>query len=101
MPTAVLVDTVALLATCLADLSTHAIIAVDLEGVELCRTGRVCLLQLFGEGSRFIWVIDVTVLGSSAFAGIPGFGNLGSLRAILQDPQVQKVNLLCVLHSGR
>lgn len=91
-PVAILVDTPELLSKCIDDLESATKIAVDLEGVDLCSTGRLCLLQLYGAGSSAVWVVDVTVLGKQAFE-VPEGGKGPSLKEILEDTGVRKVRL--------
>ncbi|TEB27995.1 hypothetical protein FA13DRAFT_825377 [Coprinellus micaceus] len=49
------------------DVQQPCTIAVDLEGVQLSRKGRVSLVQLKANHSRVIWLLDITVLGGEAF----------------------------------
>ena len=86
-----LVDTPALLAECNADISKGQDLAVDLEGVDLCREGTLCLLQVLRRDSNTIWVVDVTVLGDEAFQSVAG-GT--SLKSILESQTITKVSEL-------
>lgn len=65
-------------------------VAVDLEGVDLGRQGRVAIMQLHAKGSCTVWLIDVTVLGSSAFDTTDDKGK--SLRGLLEDSAIKKVS---------
>lgn len=91
----VLVNTIELLHDCLADISpipapTQAnYLAVDIEGVNLCRSGRICIVQLQSSLSQLVWLVDVVVLGAQAFDEVDKEGR--SLRSILQGPDIQKV----------
>ncbi len=91
----VLVNTVELLHDCLADISPIPVpiqanyLAVDIEGVNLCRRGRICIVQLQSSLSQVVWLVDVTVLGAQAFDEVDKEGR--SLRSILQRPDIQKV----------
>lgn len=93
-PTTVLVDTTASIDLCLADISPiigmqPSKIALDLEGVKLCRYGRVSIVQIFADTSNIIWLIDITTLGRAAFDHKDTHGQ--SLRDVLQNPNTQKV----------
>lgn len=89
--TFVLVDTVPLLHSCLAALENTPSLAVDLEGVALCRSGTLCLVQLKALGSDTIWLIDIVVLRATAFEEIGASGQ--SLKSILESRSVKKVLL--------
>ena len=101
----VLVNTIDLLHDCLADISpipapSHPnYLAVDIEGVNLCRRGRICVVQLQSSLSRVVWLVDVTVLGAQAFEEVDIEGR--SLRSILQRPNIQKVGSFPSLHAIR
>jgi exonuclease 3'-5' domain-containing protein 1 len=91
-----LADTLPLLATCLAEISplplpSQAIsLAVDLEGVDLCRHGRVSIMQIMSNLSAKVWLIDVTVLGRQAFDYTDPDGR--SLRGILEGEGIRKAS---------
>ncbi|KAJ7931301.1 ribonuclease H-like domain-containing protein [Mycena leptocephala] len=87
--TFVLVDTVPLLHSCLAALENTPSLAVDLEGVALCRSGTLCLMQLKALGSDTIWLIDIVVLRATAFEEIGASGQ--SLKSILESRSVKKL----------
>lgn len=92
--TITLVDTVSLLHECLADVSppelppSHSI-AIDLEGVNLCRHGKLSIMQLMAANSSTVWLVDVTTLGSKAFEEADERGV--SLRTVLEGTDIQKV----------
>jgi exonuclease 3'-5' domain-containing protein 1 len=92
-PTIVLVDTTALIDQCLSDISPtigpQPRLALDLEGVDLCRHGRVSIVQIFAETSNVIWLVDITTLGRAAFDHKDAYGQ--SLRQVFQDPLKKKV----------
>lgn len=94
-PATVLVDTSALLIKCLKDLGSASVIAVDLEGVDLCHKGCISLLQAYAKGSCTLWVIDVTVLKKSAFE-LPDGGNGMSLKEVLEAGSIRKVSSIVV-----
>ncbi|KAJ6498592.1 ribonuclease H-like domain-containing protein [Mycena vitilis] len=85
----VLVDTIPLLHSCLGALTNTTSLAVDLEGVALCRSGTLCLVQLKAQGSEIIWLIDVVVLRAAAFEEIGANGQ--SLKSILESPSIRKL----------
>jgi hypothetical protein len=90
-----LVDTLPILDECLAEISPLVApsipisLAIDIEGVDLCRYGRVAILQIMSNSSPTVWLIDVTVLGREAFDHIDTHGR--SLRAILENANIRKV----------
>jgi hypothetical protein len=45
--------------------TTH-ILSIDLEGVDLQRTGEICILQI-ATSTQFVYLFDITRLGSKAF----------------------------------
>ncbi|RXW21863.1 hypothetical protein EST38_g3989 [Candolleomyces aberdarensis] len=88
-------DTLALVEDCIQDLISHPTttlqpcIAVDLEGVDLSRHGRVCLVQMKANHSRIIWLLDVTVLGRTAFDHPSSDGT--TVRDILESASIKKM----------
>ncbi|KAF9528395.1 ribonuclease H-like domain-containing protein [Crepidotus variabilis] len=86
-----LVDTTVLLDSCLLDITSLSTtkLAVDLEGVNLCRDGTISLLQILSVASQTIWIIDVTVLGVLAFSHSNLNGD--TLKSVLEGSQVTKV----------
>ncbi|KAJ7464926.1 ribonuclease H-like domain-containing protein [Mycena galericulata] len=85
----ILVDTIPLLHLCVAALSVTTSLAVDLEGIALCRSGTLCIMQLKAEGADAIWLVDIVVLGASAFEEVGASGQ--SLKGILEDSSVKKL----------
>ena len=92
-PTIVLVDTTALIDQCLSDISPttgpQPKLALDLEGVDLCRHGRVSIVQILASTSNVIWLVDITTLGRAAFDHKNVYGQ--SLREVFQNPLTKKV----------
>lgn len=83
-----LIDTQESLLECLRDvercMSTEdAAVAVDCEGVDLCRQGKLCTLQLRCRGATQTYVIDVVVLKKDAFDVSLDSGF--SIKALLED----------------
>ncbi|KAF8888015.1 hypothetical protein BD779DRAFT_1672429 [Infundibulicybe gibba] len=96
MPTqTIIVDTLRLLYWCLEDIAPTTLapggltISVDVEGVELCRAGRVCIVQFHVSGSSYIWLLDVVALGQQAFDAIDWRGR--SVRGVLQGTAARKL----------
>ncbi|KAF7377524.1 3'-5' exonuclease domain-containing protein [Mycena sanguinolenta] len=85
----VVVDTISLLHSCLTALANSTSIAVDLEGIALCRSGRLCILQLKASDNDTIWLVDIVVLPADAFA-VTGDGG-HSLKSILESHSVKKL----------
>ncbi|KAF9051874.1 ribonuclease H-like domain-containing protein [Panaeolus papilionaceus] len=90
----VFVDTLDLLNDCLQDISpvgkpAPEELAIDMEGVNLCRDGRVATLQIVANKSTTVWVIDITTLGREAFDHTTA--DKQSLRAVLQSSASRKL----------
>lgn len=93
-PTVVIVDTTTTIDQCLADISPVVgpqpyKLAIDLEGVDLCRHGRISIVQIFADTSNIIWLVDITTLGRLAFDHKNTSGQ--SLREVFQNPITKKV----------
>ncbi|PPQ80869.1 hypothetical protein CVT25_001878 [Psilocybe cyanescens] len=90
-PTITLVDNIPALDACLADISSVGMtkLAVDLEGVDLCRLGKISLLQILADNSNIIWLVDITVLGKLAFDHTDTDGR--SLRNVLENDNIRKI----------
>lgn len=81
---AVLIDTVdACKAACERFESERKPVAVDFEGVDLCRSGELCLAQLATVDGPVV-LIDIVTLGQSAF-------DEGGLKALLESEDVLKL----------
>ena len=76
---------------CFIDIASNnaSKVAIDLEGIDLCRNGRISILQLIAEGSDTIWLIDVTTIGRAAFEHQDTDGR--SLKSILESRDITKV----------
>jgi len=93
--TVVLVDSIKALNECLSDISPAADtgvakLAIDLEGIDLCRHGRISILQIVAANSNIIWLIDITTLGKMAFEHADDEGR--NLKAILEGGRTKKVS---------
>jgi hypothetical protein len=96
-----LVDDMNSIHECLADLYPNGkprspesgSVAVDLEGVNLGRTGRVSIMQVYASKSKKIWIVDITTLGKKAFDEKDKYGH--SLKGMLEDKGIKKVTLFC------
>jgi len=65
-------------------------IAVDFEGVKLCRHGALCLVQItLSDDPRLVYVLDVHVLGKRAFAFQSPQGTC--MKGVLEEQQIRKV----------
>ncbi|EDR10536.1 uncharacterized protein LACBIDRAFT_189721 [Laccaria bicolor S238N-H82] len=93
--TTILADNITLINDLLADLLPDACnpramtLAVDLEGIDLCRHGKISLVQIMSSVSEVVWLVDVTTLGSQAFDHVDPYGR--TLRMILEDTGIKKV----------
>mmetsp|Transcript_118496 Transcript_118496/g.287560 ORF Transcript_118496/g.287560 Transcript_118496/m.287560 type:complete len:496 (+) Transcript_118496:167-1654(+) len=68
----------------------EAALAVDFEGVKLCRHGALCLVQLTcSDDPRLVYVLDVHVLGKRAFTMPTPQGT--SMQSLLEEQNVRKV----------
>jgi hypothetical protein len=88
----VLVNDSTSLRACLADLYTtppRSAFAMDLEGVDLSRIGRLSTLQIYADRSSFVWIVDVTTLKATAFDEKDDKGR--NLRRLLEDKNIKKV----------
>lgn len=63
---------------------------IDLEGVNLGRSGSISILSLYAVHKGIISLVDVYKLGKAAFSN-PQPGKHTSLRAILESPSIRKV----------
>eukprot|EP01068_Selenidium_serpulae_P005992 Selendium_serpulae@DN4257_c0_g1_i2.p2 len=66
-----------------AQLLTHKELAMDVEGVALCRTGQIGLIQLCTTGGD-VWLFDIATLGQDAFEA-------GGLKRVLESESICKV----------
>lgn len=62
---------------------------IDLEGIYLCRHGSLSILQIYVLPTRKTYLIDVHILGASAFS-TPG-ENGNTLKTILESSSIPKV----------
>lgn len=92
--TTVLVDSSAVLGACLEDLErlmerSDAVAAVDCEGVDLDRNGRLCTVQILCRGGDRTYVVDIVLLGKSAFATCTASGFC--LKGLIERPDKVKL----------
>jgi len=90
----VLITDVKICQTVVEHLLTKDKIAVDFEGVALCRTGRLSIIQVaarshtikggLGDHRDLVFLFDITKMGASAF-------DKGRMRDLLQSSSVLKV----------
>lgn len=67
-----------------------AALAVDFEGVKLCRHGALCLVQITcSDDPRLVYVLDVHVLGKAAFTVQTPRGT--SMKGVLEEQGIRKV----------
>ena len=82
-PPPLLVSTVSECASHCARLAATGVVAVDFEGVNLCRDGELLLAQLAADDGLVV-LVDIATLGAAAFDD-------GGLRALLESDAVLKV----------
>ncbi|KAJ7054145.1 ribonuclease H-like domain-containing protein [Mycena amicta] len=87
--TVVLVDTIPLLRSCVSAIARTTSLAVDIEGVALCRSGTLCIIQLKAKDSSIVWLVDVVVLGARAFTEV-ALGGM-NLKGILESQSIEKL----------
>jgi len=65
-------------------------LAVDFEGVKLCRHGALCLVQMTcSDDPTLVYVLDIHLLGKRAFTMMTPDGT--SMKGILEDVNIRKV----------
>lgn len=65
-------------------------VAVDFEGVKLCRNGQLCLVQMTcSDDPELVYVLDVFVLGMRAFTMPTPQGT--SMKGVLEEDGIRKV----------
>jgi len=70
--------------------NNEAALAVDFEGVKLCRHGALCLVQMTcSDDPQLVYVLDVHVLGKRAFTMQTPQGT--SMKALLEEQNIRKV----------
>mmetsp|Transcript_51102 Transcript_51102/g.118770 ORF Transcript_51102/g.118770 Transcript_51102/m.118770 type:complete len:458 (+) Transcript_51102:549-1922(+) len=68
----------------------EAALAVDFEGVKLCRHGALCLVQMTcSDDPSLVYVLDVHVLGKRAFTMQTPQGT--SMKGLLEEQAIRKV----------
>lgn len=74
----------------LEEIIPKAAVAVDFEGVKLCRHGPLCLVQMTcSDDPRLVYVLDVHVLGRRAFSMQTPQGT--SMKGLLEEQTIRKV----------
>lgn len=77
-----LVDTVQKVIDAIQLIRRYKFIAIDLEGIELCREGRISIVQITSR-ENFVYLFDITTLQESAFDN--------GLKDLLEDVDISKV----------
>jgi exonuclease 3'-5' domain-containing protein 1 len=94
------VDSVTALSEALALLTvapglTPPVLYIDLEGVQLSRTGSISIVTLYDHLTRIVYLIDIHLLKSSAFTTqamtISSNSANTTLKSILESPDISKV----------
>jgi hypothetical protein len=68
----------------------EVILAVDFEGVKLCRHGALCLVQMTcSDDPTLVYVLDIYVLGRRAF--LLETANGTSMKGLLENESIRKV----------
>lgn len=87
-PTPSLISSVPALREFLSSIPPSSTLYLDLEGNSLSRHGTISILTILIHPSRIIRLIDILILGNSAFT-TPSTNNK-TLKTILEDPQTPK-----------
>nr|GAT58912.1 predicted protein [Mycena chlorophos] len=85
----VLVDTLPTLMSCIEVISQTSSLAVDLEGIDLCRSGTLCLMQLKAKDNDAVWLVDIVALGANVFNEAASDGT--TLKAVLESHIITKL----------
>jgi len=78
-----MIDTLSACVTLVQQLSREPEIAIDIEGVNLSRTGKISLVQI-ADNKGNVYLFDIAHLGATAFRE-------GGLARLLEDHAVLKV----------
>jgi exonuclease 3'-5' domain-containing protein 1 len=84
-----LVDSEFQIAAAVQAICRESEIAVDCEGVDLSRTGKLCLVQI-GLQNGTVFIFDITVLGALAFE-IRMNDGIETLKTLLESPRILKI----------
>lgn len=88
----VMCDSAHAIAAAVTVLLRSASVAVDLEGVDLGRTGEICVIQLVSSDDPLtVYIVDVTVLGGELLFGPQPPDGPPSLRAVLEHENIKKL----------
>jgi exonuclease 3'-5' domain-containing protein 1 len=87
VPTILLVDSISTCRHAVSVISNYSLVSVDLEGVQLCRSGEICILQVAVPNNR-VYLFDICALRADAFEA-------GGLRDILTGPSPLKLMFDC------
>eukprot|EP01023_Acetabularia_acetabulum_P042669 TRINITY_DN4245_c0_g1_i2.p3 TRINITY_DN4245_c0_g1~~TRINITY_DN4245_c0_g1_i2.p3 ORF type:complete len:250 (-),score=26.94 TRINITY_DN4245_c0_g1_i2:111-860(-) len=79
----VVVDNIHLCQQVVRDLLNENEIAVDMEGINLCRIGELCIIQICGYHTP-VYIFDVVTMGYSLF-------DQGGLASLLENQNILKV----------
>jgi len=68
----------------------ETVLAVDFEGVKLCRHGPLCLVQMMCNDDRnLVYVLDVHILGRRVFTLTAPQGTC--MKGLLEEPSIRKI----------
>ena len=87
LPSVFLVDSIGACKHAVSEILTHRLVSVDLEGVELCRSGEICIIQVALPNHR-VFLFDICALRADAFEA-------GGLRDVLSGPSPLKLMYDC------
>lgn len=87
LPTILLVDSISTCRHAVSEISKCSLVSVDLEGVQLCRSGEICILQVAVPNNR-VFLFDICAMRADAFEA-------GGLRGILSGASPLKLMFDC------
>ncbi len=87
VPSIQIVDSISACRGAVSEISNCRVVGVDLEGVRLCRSGEICILQVALPNHR-VFLFDICALMVDAF-------DAGGLRGILSGPSPLKLMFDC------
>jgi len=87
LPSVFLVDSIGACKHAVSEILTHRLVSVDLEGIELCRSGEICIIQVALPNHR-VFLFDICALRADAFEA-------GGLRDVLSGPSPLKLMYDC------
>lgn len=83
-----IVDTLEACKAACSALTLEKSVAMDIEGVDLCRDGKVCIIQIAASKEGKVYLFDIATLGKAAM-------DEGGLKALMENEAVEKLMYDC------